>query len=68
MTFNNNNQVLVQTLWAQTWILIRLVRVGHMYSIPPFYSFFLFSFFDKKDVYIKSYLMQIRIKYKQGEN
>ena len=33
-----NNNGLVPFFWGRLWILNRLVRVGHMYSFPAFYS------------------------------
>ena len=46
---NNNNQVLVSIFWGSLWILNRLVGVSHVYSFPPFYSFWshtLYYFFN----------------------
>ena len=38
VSYYNNNPTLAPKFWGPLWILNRLVRVGYMYSFPPFYS------------------------------
>ena len=33
---NDNNKALITKFWGWIWILNKLVKVGHVYSFPPF--------------------------------
>ena len=41
-TTTTTNKALVPKFWGQLWILNILVRIGHMHSLPLFYSILIF--------------------------